>query len=102
VTPRRDRHPLRVGALLWPQRATWPELRYAARAADAAGLDSPWTWDHLHAIVGDFLGPEEHVAEMRRPYLELGFTHLIADSPAPFDHETIERLPRLRALMAGA
>jgi hypothetical protein len=43
-----------------------------------------------------------HVAEMWRPYLELGFTHLIADSPAPFDHETIERLPRLRALMAGA
>jgi alkanesulfonate monooxygenase SsuD/methylene tetrahydromethanopterin reductase-like flavin-dependent oxidoreductase (luciferase family) len=320
VTPRRDRHPLRVGALLWPQRATWPELRDAARAADAAGLDSLWTWDHLHAIVGDpdqeifegwtllaawaavteraqlglmvgantfrnpgltakaavtvdhvsggrawlgiggawfehehtahgidfgsgfgerldwldeavaaisallrgeevtspergrydfralrhhplpvrgpgrlpimiggggekktlrtvaryadgwnlsgtveemkrkvdilaahcadvgrdvteieftlnpylclrddpqearaafrerlarngddhdpdpavdFLGPEEHVAEMWRPYLELGFTHLIADSPAPFDHETIERLPRLRALVAG-
>jgi len=50
----------------------------------------------------DFLGPEEHVAEMWRPYLELGFTHLIADSPAPFDHETIERLPRLRALMAEA
>jgi alkanesulfonate monooxygenase SsuD/methylene tetrahydromethanopterin reductase-like flavin-dependent oxidoreductase (luciferase family) len=320
VSPRRDRHPLRVGALLWPQRATWPELRDAARAADAAGLDSLWTWDHLHAIVGDpdqeifegwtllaawaavteraqlglmvgantfrnpgltakaavtvdhvsggrawlglggawfehehtahgidfgsgfgerldwldeavaaisallrgqevtspehsrydfralrhhplpvrgpgrlpimiggggekktlrtvaryadgwnlsgsveemkhkvdvlaahcadvgrdvteieftlnpylclrddpqearaafrerlarngddhdpdpavdFLGPEEHVAEMWRPYLELGFTHLIADSPAPFDHETIERLPRLRALVAG-
>jgi alkanesulfonate monooxygenase SsuD/methylene tetrahydromethanopterin reductase-like flavin-dependent oxidoreductase (luciferase family) len=321
VTSRRDRHPIRVGALLWPQRATWPELRDAARAADAVGLDSLWTWDHLHAIVGDpdqeifegwtllaawaalteraqlglmvgantfrnpgltakaavtvdhvsggrawlglggawfeheherhgidfgsgfgqrldwldeavagisallrgedvtspegghydfralrhhplpvrgagrlpimiggggekktlrtvaryadgwnlsgtveemkrkveilaahcadvgrdvteieftlnpylclrddpqgaravfrerlarngedydpdpavdFLGPEERVAEMWRPYLELGFTHLIADSPAPFDRETIERLPRLRALMAGA
>ena len=50
----------------------------------------------------DFLGPEERVAEMWRPYLDLGFTHLIADSPAPFDRETIERLPRLRALMAEA
>ena len=53
MTTRRDRHPIRVGALLWPQRTTWPELREAARAADAAGLDSLWTWDHLHAIVGD-------------------------------------------------
>jgi len=49
----------------------------------------------------DFLGPEERVAEMWRPYLELGFTHLIPDLAAPFDRETIERLPRLRALMAG-
>ena len=50
----------------------------------------------------DFLGPEERVAEMWRPYLDLGFTHLIADLPAPIDRETIERLPRLRALMAKA
>lgn len=50
----------------------------------------------------DFLGPEERVAELWRPYLELGFTHVIADMPGPFDHETIERLPRLRALLAGA
>jgi alkanesulfonate monooxygenase SsuD/methylene tetrahydromethanopterin reductase-like flavin-dependent oxidoreductase (luciferase family) len=49
----------------------------------------------------DFLGPEERVAEMWRPYLELGFSHVIADLAAPFDHETIERLPRLRALLAG-
>ena len=60
MTPRRDRHPLRVGALLWPQRATWPEQRDAARAADAAGLDSLWTWDHLHAIVGD---PDQEIFE---------------------------------------
>ena len=31
----------------------------------------------------DFLGPEERVAEMWRPYLDLGFTHLIADLAAP-------------------
>ena len=60
MTARRDRHPLRVGALLWPQRATWPELREAARFADAAGLDSLWTWDHLHAIVGD---PDQEIFE---------------------------------------
>ncbi len=58
--------------------------------------------DHDPDPATDFLGPEEHVAEMWRPYLDLGFTHLIADLPAPIDRETIERLPRLRALMAGA
>jgi alkanesulfonate monooxygenase SsuD/methylene tetrahydromethanopterin reductase-like flavin-dependent oxidoreductase (luciferase family) len=48
----------------------------------------------------DFLGSEEQVAAAWRPYLELGFTHVIADVPAPFDRETIERLPRLRELVA--
>ncbi len=54
------RHPIRVGTLLWPQRATWPELRAAATAADAAGVDSLWTWDHLQAIVGD---PDQPILE---------------------------------------
>ncbi len=56
----RARHPLRVGALLWPQKATWPELREAALAVDTAGLDSVWTWDHLHAIVGS---PDQEIFE---------------------------------------
>jgi alkanesulfonate monooxygenase SsuD/methylene tetrahydromethanopterin reductase-like flavin-dependent oxidoreductase (luciferase family) len=49
-----------------------------------------------------FLGTEDDVAETWRPYLDLSFTHVIVDLPAPYDHETVERLPRLRALMAGA
>jgi len=53
----RDRHPVRIGALLWPQRAEWVELSEMARLADRVGLDSVWTWDHLHAIVGDPLQP---------------------------------------------
>ena len=60
MTSRRDRHPLRVGALAWPQRATWPQLREAALAVDDAGLDSLWTWDHLHAIEGD---PDQEIFE---------------------------------------
>ncbi len=60
MTSRRDRHPLRVGALLWPQKTTWPALREAALLADEAGLDSLWTWDHLHAIVGD---PDQGIFE---------------------------------------
>jgi alkanesulfonate monooxygenase SsuD/methylene tetrahydromethanopterin reductase-like flavin-dependent oxidoreductase (luciferase family) len=60
VTTRRERHPIRVGALLWPQATSWPELRDAALRADAAGLDSLWTWDHLHAITGD---PDQGIFE---------------------------------------
>jgi alkanesulfonate monooxygenase SsuD/methylene tetrahydromethanopterin reductase-like flavin-dependent oxidoreductase (luciferase family) len=48
-----------------------------------------------------FTGPEERIAELWQPYLEMGFTHLIANLPAPHDRETIERLPRLRELVAG-
>ena len=50
----------------------------------------------------DFLGSEEQVAAAWRPYLELGFTHVIVDLPAPFDRETVERLPRLRELVDPA
>ena len=51
------RFPIRVGALLWPQTPSWPELRDAATRADRAGLDSLWTWDHLNAIVGPWQQP---------------------------------------------
>ena len=57
MTTHRDRYPIRVGILLWPQRTDWAPFSESARLADQAGLDSLWTWDHLHAIVGDPLQP---------------------------------------------
>jgi alkanesulfonate monooxygenase SsuD/methylene tetrahydromethanopterin reductase-like flavin-dependent oxidoreductase (luciferase family) len=57
MSTHRDRYPIRVGALLWPQQTDWAELADTARLADEVGLDSLWTWDHLHAIVGDPLQP---------------------------------------------
>jgi alkanesulfonate monooxygenase SsuD/methylene tetrahydromethanopterin reductase-like flavin-dependent oxidoreductase (luciferase family) len=48
-----------------------------------------------------FVGDEAEVAAAWRPYLEMGFTHVIVDAPAPFDHETLERLPRLREVVAA-
>jgi len=48
---------IRVGALLWPQTDSWPELRDAALRADRAGVNSLWTWDHLNAIVGPWEQP---------------------------------------------
>jgi alkanesulfonate monooxygenase SsuD/methylene tetrahydromethanopterin reductase-like flavin-dependent oxidoreductase (luciferase family) len=49
----------------------------------------------------DLVGSPERIAELWRPYLELGFTHLIIDLPAPYDRETIERLHEVRELLAG-
>src|SRR3954453_22447764 len=48
---------MRFGAQLWSQHTTWPEFRDAALAAEAAGWDSVWTWDHLNAIFGPWEQP---------------------------------------------
>jgi alkanesulfonate monooxygenase SsuD/methylene tetrahydromethanopterin reductase-like flavin-dependent oxidoreductase (luciferase family) len=47
----------RFGILPWSQAATWPEMLDAARRVDRLGYDHLWTWDHLHAIMGDPLQP---------------------------------------------
>jgi F420-dependent oxidoreductase-like protein len=48
---------IRFGAQLWSQATDWPGFRDAARAAEAAGWDSVWTWDHLLAIFGPWEQP---------------------------------------------
>ena len=47
----------KVGVLLWPQTASWPEIRDAAALADRSGATSLWTWDHLNAIFGPWEQP---------------------------------------------
>ncbi len=54
------RFPIRIGALIWPQVGSWEQIRAVAVAADRAGLDSIWTWDHLYAIYGD---PHQPIVE---------------------------------------
>jgi hypothetical protein len=51
---------IRFGLQLWSQRTDWPGFRDAALAAEEAGWDSVWTWDHLLAIYGP---PEQPVFE---------------------------------------
>jgi alkanesulfonate monooxygenase SsuD/methylene tetrahydromethanopterin reductase-like flavin-dependent oxidoreductase (luciferase family) len=51
---------IRFGLQLWSQQTDWPGFRGAALAAEAAGWDSIWTWDHLLAIYGD---PEQPIFE---------------------------------------
>jgi alkanesulfonate monooxygenase SsuD/methylene tetrahydromethanopterin reductase-like flavin-dependent oxidoreductase (luciferase family) len=48
----------RFGAAFWINRTGWPELRDAARAAEAAGWDSVWLDDHLLCDEGDDLDPK--------------------------------------------
>lgn len=48
---------MRFGLQLWSQQTDWPGFRDAALAAEAAGWDSVWTWDHLLAIFGPWEQP---------------------------------------------
>jgi alkanesulfonate monooxygenase SsuD/methylene tetrahydromethanopterin reductase-like flavin-dependent oxidoreductase (luciferase family) len=41
-------------------------------------------------------GPPEAIAAAWRPYLDLGFRHMIVDFASPYDRETLERLPEVR------
>src|SRR5690242_11856924 len=48
---------VKFGLQLWPQSTTWQELRDSAIAAEKAGWDSIWVWDHLLAIQGPWQQP---------------------------------------------
>jgi F420-dependent oxidoreductase-like protein len=48
---------VKFGAQLWSQAMPWPAFRDAAIAAESAGWDSVWTWDHLLAIFGPWEQP---------------------------------------------
>jgi len=48
---------VRFGAQLWSQASDWEGFLSAALAAEDAGWDSVWTWDHLHAIFGPWEQP---------------------------------------------
>jgi alkanesulfonate monooxygenase SsuD/methylene tetrahydromethanopterin reductase-like flavin-dependent oxidoreductase (luciferase family) len=48
---------MKFGAQLWSQHTSWPDFRDAAIAADRAGWDGVWTWDHLLAIFGPWEQP---------------------------------------------
>jgi len=64
----------------------------AHNQADPTERQEPWeAW----------CGPPEEIAARCRPYLDLGFRHLIAELPAPFDLETVERLVEVRDLLSG-
>jgi alkanesulfonate monooxygenase SsuD/methylene tetrahydromethanopterin reductase-like flavin-dependent oxidoreductase (luciferase family) len=46
-------------------------------------------------------GPPAAIAEAWRPFVAIGFRHIVVDFPSPYDRETLERLPEVRALLAA-
>jgi alkanesulfonate monooxygenase SsuD/methylene tetrahydromethanopterin reductase-like flavin-dependent oxidoreductase (luciferase family) len=77
-------------------------IRDTVEAAQAAA-------DERFAINGiRNMGPEPHLAgppdvlaEAIAPYRDLGFSTVITRLPAPYDRETLERMPELRDLLDG-
>jgi alkanesulfonate monooxygenase SsuD/methylene tetrahydromethanopterin reductase-like flavin-dependent oxidoreductase (luciferase family) len=51
---------IKIGINLWSQASSWADFLTAARRVDELGYDSLWTWDHLHAIIGD---PQQPIFE---------------------------------------
>ncbi len=51
---------VKIGINLWSQASSWPDLLAAAQRVERLGYDSLWTWDHLHAIIGD---PQQSIFE---------------------------------------
>ncbi|HEX5824954.1 MAG TPA: TIGR03560 family F420-dependent LLM class oxidoreductase [Candidatus Limnocylindrales bacterium] len=49
---------------------------------------------------GVYVGSPEKIADELRPIVELGFRHVIVDAMAPYDAETLERLPDVRERLA--
>jgi alkanesulfonate monooxygenase SsuD/methylene tetrahydromethanopterin reductase-like flavin-dependent oxidoreductase (luciferase family) len=48
-----------------------------------------------------YVGPPEKIADEIRPIVELGFRHILNDTMAPYDAETIERMPEVRELLSA-
>lgn len=51
---------VKIGINLWSQATSWPDFLAAAKRVDDLGYDSLWTWDHIHAIIGD---PQQAIFE---------------------------------------
>ena len=53
----RPTRPFRVGVQLQPQHATYAEIRHAVEAAEDAGVDIVFNWDHFYPLSGPSDGP---------------------------------------------
>ena len=73
-----------------------------AVVSDSGPLDLLEQYRHgaLRRAVAQFLGgPPELIADAWRPFLEIGFRHMVVDFASPHDRETLERLPEIRAFL---
>jgi alkanesulfonate monooxygenase SsuD/methylene tetrahydromethanopterin reductase-like flavin-dependent oxidoreductase (luciferase family) len=75
-------------------------VRVQAELFEHNGGARPWTTTQP-------VGTPEEIVEMLEPYIELGYRHLIAGFPAPYDRESMERFatevrPKLERVAAEA
>jgi alkanesulfonate monooxygenase SsuD/methylene tetrahydromethanopterin reductase-like flavin-dependent oxidoreductase (luciferase family) len=72
------------------------DVSIARRAIEATNRHQEVT-DHDPGIV--VAGSPDVVAAALRPVVAIGFRHIVVSLRAPWDHETIRRLPEVRALL---
>lgn len=57
----------------------------------------------LRSLDDRFVGTSDQIADRLRPFLGLGFRHLIVGFPSPYDDETMERMAtEVRSMLEGA
>ena len=68
--------------------------RHGGRSRSASGQTPDDTWH-------PYVGSPAQIADDLRPLIDLGFRHLLVDTPAPYDLETIDRIGEVLALLNG-
>ena len=63
----------------------------ARRVAGEILAENGTPWSKVEASPSFLYGSPEAIADRLRPYVELGFRTVIAEQPAPYDAETLER-----------
>src|SRR4051812_28647082 len=64
----------------------------AIAATNKTEIDEKWAGS---------VGTPEQIADHLRPMIELGFRHILVDTPSPYDAETIDRIGEVRDLLGG-
>jgi alkanesulfonate monooxygenase SsuD/methylene tetrahydromethanopterin reductase-like flavin-dependent oxidoreductase (luciferase family) len=81
-----------VDIVIRRDRAAGLEAYKAILAASHQEYDE--AWNH-------FVGTPAEIAEGLQPIIELGFRHILIDTPAPYDPETLDRLGEVLAELNG-
>lgn len=79
-----------IDVLIRDSREAGLEAYKAILAGSGGEFDEAWA---------NPIGTPEQVADAIRPIVELGFRHILIDSPSPYDAETIDRIGEVRALL---
>jgi alkanesulfonate monooxygenase SsuD/methylene tetrahydromethanopterin reductase-like flavin-dependent oxidoreductase (luciferase family) len=82
--------------------SVWMTIRDdPAEARRVLGVNAVANGDTLTDDDVVFVGSPQKIADELRPIVEVGFRHILIDAMAPYDAETLERLPQVRELLAG-